>query len=139
MCLPHPRRPAHADGTLADQPEAQPAGTVATLAVTPRAAEEIFLAEEGGAIRLAVRAPGDVAVVVGADETLSAAATAIPEAGGLSVVVPVGMRALAVAIDRVIGAGGLLQPGDRVDIVGVLEVHQSDIVGSGGGCAWPAP
>ena len=122
-----------ADGTLVDQPEAQPAGTVATLAVTPRAAEEIFLAEEGGAIRLAVRAPGDVAVVAGTDETLpAAAAIASPEPGGLGVVVPVGLRAFAVAIDRVIGAGGLLQPGDRVDIVGVLEVQKSDIMGSAG-------
>ncbi len=38
-------------------------------------------------------------------------------AGGLSAIVPPGFRALTVRVDEVIGVGGFVQPGDRVDVL----------------------
>lgn len=38
-------------------------------------------------------------------------------AGGLSAVVPEGFRAMTVRVDEVIGVGGFVQPGDRVDVL----------------------
>ncbi|MEX0781866.1 MAG: Flp pilus assembly protein CpaB [Dehalococcoidia bacterium] len=46
---------------------------------------------------------------------------------GLSFVVPEGLRGIGVEVDKVIGAGGLLRPGDRVDIVGVIDVKHMDL------------
>ena len=46
---------------------------------------------------------------------------------GLSFVVPQGQRAMAVKVDKVVGAGGLIRPGDRVDIVGVMDVKYEDL------------
>lgn len=37
--------------------------------------------------------------------------------GGLSAVVPEGFRAMTVRVDEVIGVGGFVQPGDRVDVL----------------------
>lgn len=44
------------------------------------------------------------------------------EESGLAFLVPAGRRAVSVAFTEVIGSGGLIQPGDRVDILGVFEV-----------------
>ncbi len=41
-------------------------------------------------------------------------------AGGLSAVVPPGFRAMTVKVDEVIGVGGFVQPGDRVDVLVTL-------------------
>lgn len=38
-------------------------------------------------------------------------------AGGLSAIVPPGFRALTVRVDDVIGVGGFVKPGDRVDVL----------------------
>jgi pilus assembly protein CpaB len=38
-------------------------------------------------------------------------------AGGLSAVVPDGFRAMTVRVDEVVGVGGFVQPGDRVDVL----------------------
>jgi pilus assembly protein CpaB len=38
-------------------------------------------------------------------------------AGGLSAVVPPGFRAMTVRVDEVVGVGGFVQPGDRVDVL----------------------
>jgi pilus assembly protein CpaB len=38
-------------------------------------------------------------------------------AGGLSAVVPDGYRAMTVRVDEVVGVGGFVQPGDRVDVL----------------------
>ncbi len=38
-------------------------------------------------------------------------------AGGLSAVVPEGYRAMTVHVDEVVGVGGFVQPGDRVDVL----------------------
>ena len=44
----------------------------------------------------------------------------------LSARVPTGERAMTMAVDAISGVGGLLQPGDRVDILGTFPVGQED-------------
>lgn len=46
---------------------------------------------------------------------------------GLSFIVPVGQRAVAMGVNRVVAPGGLVRPGDRVDILVVLDVQYEDI------------
>lgn len=46
---------------------------------------------------------------------------------GLSYIIPEGHVGFAVKIDKVIGAGGLIRPGDRVDVIGVADVKISDL------------
>ena len=46
---------------------------------------------------------------------------------GLSYIVPTGMRGMGVKIDKVVGAGGLVRPGDHVDVVAVVDVKYTDI------------
>ena len=47
---------------------------------------------------------------------------------GLSYIVPEGSRAMAVKVDKVIGAGGLIRPGDRVDVIAVVDVKYTDLI-----------
>ncbi len=47
---------------------------------------------------------------------------------GLSYIVPEGTRAMGVKVDKVIGAGGLIRPGDRVDLVAVVDVKYTDVI-----------
>lgn len=42
---------------------------------------------------------------------------------GLSYVVPKGMRAISVGVNQVTGVSNLVQPGDRVDVVGLMELE----------------
>ena len=51
------------DGSLIDQPGAQPEGGVVTLAITPGQTQQVLMVEERGKIRLTVRAPGDNAII----------------------------------------------------------------------------
>jgi pilus assembly protein CpaB len=129
-------RTAENGGLLPDQAAAQPASTVVTLAVSPDEGRALLFAEDGGQIRLAVRAPGDNTIV--STETLSynindllEARTAVAQRANnvplnedtsLAFIVPVGYRAMAVSVDKVIGAGGLIRPGDFVDVLAVIEV-----------------
>jgi len=57
---------------------------------------------------------------------VSATATEVPWAGGeelpLSYVVPPDQRALSVQVSEVTGAGGLILPGDFVDVIGIFDV-----------------
>lgn len=46
---------------------------------------------------------------------------------GLSYIVPAGHVGLAMKVDKVIGAGGLIRPGDRVDVMAVVDVKYTDI------------
>ncbi len=50
--------------------------------------------------------------------------------GGLSAIVEPGMRAMAIETQPVIGAGGLVLPGDRVDILWVPEETLEDFEGA---------
>lgn len=114
----------NADGTLVDQPSPQPASTVATLALPPAEALRVFYAESAGAIRLAVRAPGDDFILPASAPSLLEGFedTAVNAQTSLSYVVPEGHRAMAVTVDKVVSAGGLIRPGDHVDLLAVLEV-----------------
>lgn len=47
---------------------------------------------------------------------------------GLSGVVPDGMRAMAMKVDKVVSPSGLVRPGDRVDIIGVVDVKYTDVI-----------
>jgi pilus assembly protein CpaB len=69
--LPADEKPTEAerDGALVDQPEAKPEGTVITLALPPELTQKILIAEEKGAIRLTVRAPGDNEIIETDDTT----------------------------------------------------------------------
>jgi pilus assembly protein CpaB len=51
--------------------------------------------------------------VISKSKVSSAAANALPAR------LPVGMRAVSISIDRVKGVAGLIQPGDRVDVIAV--------------------
>ncbi len=55
------------------------------------------------------------------EQVLVAKFTAAREESGLSFVIPPSKRAVAVSTNEVIGAGGLVLPGDRVDIIGVFD------------------
>ena len=62
---------------------------------------------------------------------------------GLAFMVPDGMRAVSVAFTEVIGTGGMISPGDHVDVIGVFETH-GPVVGpqpvpGQGGSGQPAP
>lgn len=46
--------------------------------------------------------------------------------GSLPANLPAGQRAIAIAVDDVVGAGGLLQPGDRVDVVTAFRRSDKD-------------
>lgn len=46
---------------------------------------------------------------------------------GLSYIVPAGQRGMGVKVDKVIGAGGLIRPGDRVDVIAVVDVKYKDL------------
>ena len=115
-------------GTLPDQPEAVPAGTVATLALTPAEAAKILVALEDGDIRLAVRAVGDTSVVTAADgaDLESNSLLPVDDSRNITFLVPTGMRALAIEVDKVVGVGGLLRPNDRVDVLAAFSAEQSE-------------
>jgi pilus assembly protein CpaB len=49
---------------------------------------------------------------------------------GLAFMVPDGMRAISVAFNEVMGSGGMVAPGDHVDILGVFEAKPSDVAAS---------
>ena len=42
-------------------------------------------------------------------------------AGGLTLIIPPGQRAITVKVDEVAGVGGFINPGDRVDIVAIVK------------------
>jgi pilus assembly protein CpaB len=45
---------------------------------------------------------------------------------GLAFMVPPGMRALSVGFSEVMGSGGMVSPGDHVDVIGVFEANRTD-------------
>jgi pilus assembly protein CpaB len=47
-------------------------------------------------------------------------------ADGIAFVIPKGMRAISIKADQVLSAGGLVLPGDYVDIIGVFSVKNKD-------------
>jgi pilus assembly protein CpaB len=45
---------------------------------------------------------------------------------GLAFMVPAGMRAISVGFSEVVGSGGMVAPGDHVDVIGVFEARRSE-------------
>ena len=56
-----PKKDGNNDGTLVDQPPADAAATVVTLALSPEDAPKVLLVDDKGKLRLAVRSSGDTA------------------------------------------------------------------------------
>lgn len=55
------------------------------------------------------------------EQLLTTDLTARPEGGSLSLLIPEGHRAFSIAISDAMAAGGLVEPGDRIDILAVFE------------------
>ena len=55
------------------------------------------------------------------EQLLSAKLFSTDSQSGLAFTIPQGKRAIAVAVNEVVGTGGLILPGDHVDVVAVLE------------------
>ncbi|HXG42070.1 MAG TPA: Flp pilus assembly protein CpaB [Dehalococcoidia bacterium] len=84
-----------------------------------------------GALRSPELAVGRVALLpISAGEQVQARDVAAPSVTAASVstdmplsyVVPPGMRAVSIPIEEATAAGGLVRPGDRVDVIGVFDV-----------------
>ncbi len=86
------------------------------------------VAEDGLAVGRVARIP----IYRGEQLVEEKLATAGDDTGqlGLPYVVPKGKRGMAVKADRVVGAGGLLRPGDRVDVLGTVEVRYQSLSGN---------
>lgn len=50
--------------------------------------------------------------------------------GGLSNLIPLGMRAVSIPVNEVSGVSGLIMPGDRVDLIGTIELAEPNPQGS---------
>lgn len=47
------------------------------------------------------------------------------EDAGMAFLIPPGMRAITIAVDEVIGVAGFIRPGERVDVIGTIELKNS--------------
>lgn len=47
-------------------------------------------------------------------------------AGGLTIVIPPGQRAITIRVNEVVGVGGFIAPGDYVDILSILKIKKSE-------------
>ncbi len=65
-----------------------------------------------------------IAIAEGEQVTSSKLGVPVPEKG-LSGVIPIGMRGVAIEVSQVTAVGGLLLPGDRVDIVASFKVKKA--------------
>ena len=75
---------------------------------------------EPGAVVDAHKAIGSLALVsLPAGSTITDSRIGRPQTVALAVVLKPGMRAVSIGIDRVKAVGGLIQPGDRVDVIAV--------------------
>lgn len=87
------------------------------LAKTQRPSSEV----EPGALDEPRQAEGDIALItIPAGSTLTSTKVGQPSAVGLTVRLTPGMRALSIPVDRVKAISGLLQPGDRVDVLAAI-------------------
>jgi len=71
-----------------------------------------------------------VAIRLYRHEPLLAAKLAGAANGGLSALLPPGMRAAAVRVDDVVGVAGFIQPGDSVDVIATLRAEGTQLVTS---------
>src|ERR1700694_731245 len=93
----------------------------ATIDVSmPRRVERRASQVEPGAVTDAHKAIGSLALVsLPAGSTITDSRIGRPQSVALAVVLKRGMRAVSIGIDRVKAVGGLIQPGDRVDVIAV--------------------
>jgi pilus assembly protein CpaB len=60
------------------------------------------------------------------EEVLSTKLFGDREQSGLAFVVPEGKRAVSVGVNEVLGSGGMIVPGDNVDVVAVIDVESNN-------------
>ncbi len=90
--------------------------TAAMLRRTQRAADQV----EPDAIDDDRRAVGSLALIaIPAGATITASKIGRPVDIGLTPRLKPGMRAISIAIDKVKGVSGLIEPGDRVDVISI--------------------
>lgn len=90
------------------------------LAVSDRAQDAV----DPDASASAAAVIGQVALIdIPAGSTLSASKVGRADLGGLTMLVPVGQRAISIALDPVKGVADLIQAGDRVDVIAVTQPH----------------
>jgi len=77
------------------------------------------------------RVVGQIAVVPisRGEQVLLNKITLSGQAGSLSMQVPVGKRAITVTVDNINAVGGMIRPGDHVDVVGVVPIPAVDASG----------
>lgn len=76
---------------------------------------------EPGALADAKQAEGDIALItIPAGSTLTATKVGRPIEVGLTYRLKPGMRAISIPVDRVKAVSGLIQPGDRVDVLAAV-------------------
>lgn len=63
--------------------------------------------------------------ITGGEQVLDTKVFAEREESGLAFVIPPNKRALSVGISEVIGSGGLIVPGDKVDVIAVFDERQA--------------
>jgi pilus assembly protein CpaB len=69
---------------------------------------------------------GQIAIIdIPAGATISASKIGRLDTGGLTMRVPIGQRAMSIALDPVKGVADLLQAGDHVDVIAVTQPHGS--------------
>ncbi len=87
------------------------------LARAQRASTDV----EPGALSDPREAQGDIALIsIPSGSTITASKVGRPAAVGLTVRLRPGMRAISIPVDRVKAVSGLLQPGDRVDVLAAV-------------------
>jgi len=67
-----------------------------------------------------------VSILEGEQMTSARLGVAVPEKG-IAGVIPVGKRAVAIQVDQITAVGGLLLPGDRIDVVRTIKVHPAGL------------
>jgi pilus assembly protein CpaB len=100
--------------------------------VPPAVAVEGALRSPELAVGRVARFPISAGEQVQARDVAAAAVTAgsVSTDMPLSYVIPKGMRAVSIPIDEASAAGGLIRPGDRVDIIGVFDVTLYGLAGN---------
>jgi pilus assembly protein CpaB len=68
--------------------------------------------------------------IAAGEQVRSAAVSGVAPGGALAREVPEGARAVSIAVSDAIAAGGLIAPGDRVDVVAVFDQSRADRSGS---------
>ncbi len=96
-------------------------GMLTTASVTPEMRLQGSYTDVAPLVGFVARYP----IVAGEQITLSKIGLKGDEKEGLSYVIPAGHRAIALSVTQVSSVGGLLLPGDRVDVIAVFSEGQA--------------